>query len=379
MRRVLVSGCFDLLHPGHVAFLTDAARFGEVHVAVGADENVERLKGTPPLFSQNERVYMLRSLGCVADAFVAGGAGMLDFVPDLERLQPDVFVVNEDGHSAEKEEVCREAGVEYRVLTRTPPGDLQARSSSAAKRALRLPYRLCLAGGWMDQPWVSRHAPGSVVVVALEPTVPWADRCGMATSTRRTALDLWNGRVPARDLEKNARLLFAAENPPGTRYVSGSQDAIGLVYPGINRLWYDGDYWPDRVDSTLDPAHASWLSRVLHLLPVGPRPHDYEPLVEQNLDVDAITRLGAAGDLCWDAVLRHDVRDLGHALNETAQAWRTILPRTIDDALWARRLAFGDHAGSCYSGCGGGYLIVASASASVSDDELRIRVRLPLV
>jgi cytidyltransferase-like protein len=376
MPRVLVSGCFDLLHPGHIAFLSEAARLGELHVAVGSDANVEQLKGALPTFAQDERVYMLRSLACVADAFVAGGRGMVDFAPDLERLRPDVFVVNEDGHTAEKEALCRARGVEYRVLPRTPPDGMPARSSTAVKRALELPYRLCIAGGWMDQPWISERAPGSLVVAALEPG-PFRERCGMATSTRRTALALWGGRVPVNDLERNARLLFAAENPPGTRYVSGSQDAIGLVHPGVNRLRYAGAFWPERIDSTIDPAHAAWLERVLHLVPCTPRPQDYDPLVERNLDAGWIARLGAAGDLAWDSILRHDTAGLGRALDETLAAWRAILPRTVDDALLAQRAALGGHAGSCFSGCGGGYLMVVAEEPVAG--AVRFKVRLPAV
>ena len=109
---------------------------------------------------------------------------------------------------------------------------------------MKFPYRLCLAGGWIDQPWVSKMHPGSVVVAQIWPTMEFNDRSGLATSSRKTGIQIWGDRYPDGDHELNAKLLFGAENPPGKMYISGSQDHIGLLYPGINRLYYNGGYWP---------------------------------------------------------------------------------------------------------------------------------------
>ena len=103
------------------------------------------------------------------------------------------------------------------------------------------PYRMAIAGGWIDQPFVSRLnpcPPGSMVVVSLEPTVRFMDRSGMASGTRQVALRLWNGSLPKRNPAKLVRELYAAENIDKPE-PSGSQDMIGLIYPGINRLDYD--------------------------------------------------------------------------------------------------------------------------------------------
>ena len=113
---------------------------------------------------------------------------MLDFEPDLVRIKPDVFVVNTDGHTSDKEALCKKLGIEYVVLERIPEPGLPARSSSATKRDMRFPYRLCLAGGWIDQPWVSKIHPGSVVVAQIWPTIDFNNRSGLATSSRR----FWN-------------------------------------------------------------------------------------------------------------------------------------------------------------------------------------------
>ena len=79
---------------------------------------------------------------------------------------------------------------------------MQAKSTSRITDAIGdFPYRLQLAGGWIDQPFVSRlnpDPPGSMVVVSLQPTFRFMDRAGMATGSRQIALRLWRGRLPDR-------------------------------------------------------------------------------------------------------------------------------------------------------------------------------------
>src|SRR5512137_1846151 len=112
-KKVFVSGCYDLLHGGHVAFFKTAAAYGDLYVSLGRDENLLALKGKKPVFSEEERLYIVRSVRYVHDAFLASGMGMLDFEPDLLRIKPDIFIVNYDGHTPDKEKLCKELGIEY--------------------------------------------------------------------------------------------------------------------------------------------------------------------------------------------------------------------------------------------------------------------------
>lgn len=378
-KRVMVSGCFDLLHAGHIAFLREASTHGELHVAVGTDENLARLKGKPPMFSLAERVYILRALECVTDAFPSTGRGLLDFEADIPHVKPDIFVVNEDGDDVSKRTLCERLGIEYCVLSRIPADGLPARSSSATKRELastsvqQFPYRLALVGGWIDQPWVSQIQAGSMVVVQLEPSITFNDRSGMATSTRKTALKLWPDRIPDLPPDQLAKLMFGAENPPGTEYVSGSQDALGLMLPGINRLHYDGGYWPSKVDSITDRDTCDWLESVLHLVPLSPRPDGYDPLTERHVDPQAIKKLGATGQMCMDAIRARNTTQLGTALNDTRSAWQAILPETIPSQIDDIISNYTHHAGCLPSGCGGGYLVVASELPISGAISIRIR------
>ncbi len=372
---VLVSGCYDLLHGGHIAFFKTAAEYGNLYVSIGRDENLLLLKGKRPVFSESERLFIVKSIKYVEDAFLASGTGLLDFEPDIKRLKPDIFIVNHDGHTPEKERLCRTLGVEYIVLERVPEPGLPDRSSSATKRDMRFPYRLCLAGGWIDQPWVSEIYPGSVVVAQIVPTMDFNDRSGLATSSRKVGIKIWGDRYPEGDAEENAKLLFGAENPPGKKYVSGSQDHIGLLYPGINRLYYNGDYWPVKIESTTDKDICDWLSGVLHLVPLEPRPEGYDPLKIKHLKKQFIRELGEAGGKCWEAIMGKDIKDLGKALTETLISWKKILPLTVPDWIMTEMETkyFPEYPGAITSGSGGGYVIVVSEKEV--DGAVKIRIR----
>jgi cytidyltransferase-like protein len=101
-KKVFVSGCFNLLHSGHIQFLRDAAKFGDVYVALGSDRTVYELKGRPPVTPEQERLFMLKSVSFVKDAFISRSPGILDFLPELNTVHPDIFVVNEDGNTSDK-------------------------------------------------------------------------------------------------------------------------------------------------------------------------------------------------------------------------------------------------------------------------------------
>ena len=249
-----------------------------------------------------------------------------------------------------------------------------------------IPYRIALAGGWIDQPFVSKlnpSPPGSMVVVSVEPTFRFMDRCGIATSTREIARKLWNETLPDRDPLELVRELYAAEND-GKPEPSGSQDMVGLIYPGINRLDYDfrheRGYFPAHIESTNDPGVARWLERVIHILPVAQRPNGYGPLGEKRLDPGWIQRLGQSGKQCFEAILAKNVKGLGASMNACMKCWEALLPHTVRhpaisvDLLGILGYYQARYAGAMYSGCGGGYLYVASEN--VVPGSFHIQVRL---
>jgi cytidyltransferase-like protein len=130
-KRVVVTGCYDWLHTGHLRFFEEASEYGELNVVIGSDANVRLLKGEGhPLFPEEERSYVAGSFRSVMRCLVSSGKGWLDAEPEIRALRPDRYVVNEDGDKAEKRLYCEENGIEYIVLKRTPKEGLPRRSST---------------------------------------------------------------------------------------------------------------------------------------------------------------------------------------------------------------------------------------------------------
>lgn len=155
-KKVFVSGCYDLLHSGHVEFFRQAAEYGDLYVGIGSDKTIEGYKRHKTIYSEQERLFMVKSIRYVKDAFINAGSGVMDFVPTVEALRPDILVVNSDGGSEGKRRFCEERGMEYVVLSRDPHEGLAARSSTDLKKSpCQIPTRLDLAGTWIDQPYVS--------------------------------------------------------------------------------------------------------------------------------------------------------------------------------------------------------------------------------
>ncbi len=361
-KKVFVSGCYDLLHSGHIAFFQEAAQYGDLYVALGSDQTVFDLKGRAPLNSEEERLYMVQAVSCVKKAFISRGSGMLDFLEELKEIQPDVFIVNEDGNTPDKQALCAEMGIEYKILTREPHTGLVARSTTALRTINTIPYRIDIAGGWLDQPFVSKYYPGAVITISLEPTIEFNERSGMATSTRRKAIDLWGPRLPAGDYEKLAKILFCYDNPPGTKIISGSQDAIGIVIPGLNKSWYEGEYWPARIDSLQDEMTIQFVENALNLIPLGPRLSGFDVLSNTRIDRDGAKGLSDATEACWQAILEKDIVKFGRYFRASLDAQVAMFPNMMNDTIAALIRKYQDRAlGWKLSGAGGGgYLILVS-------------------
>lgn len=130
-RKVVVTGCYDWFHSGHVRFTEEVSAHGDLYVVIGHDENIRLLKGEGhPLIGQEERRYVVGSIKYVKQALISSGQGWLDADPEIRRIKPDIYAVNEDGDKGGKREYCEGMGIEYLVLTRTPAPGLTRRSST---------------------------------------------------------------------------------------------------------------------------------------------------------------------------------------------------------------------------------------------------------
>ncbi|MCP4644811.1 MAG: adenylyltransferase/cytidyltransferase family protein [bacterium] len=133
-KSVLVTGCYDWFHSGHVRFFEEVSELGRLFVVVGHDENIRLLKGEGhPMLPAEERRYMAQSVRYVERALISTGHGWLDAEPEIEALRPDMYAVNEDGDRDEKRSYCEEHGIEYVVLKRAPKEGLPRRESTTLR------------------------------------------------------------------------------------------------------------------------------------------------------------------------------------------------------------------------------------------------------
>lgn len=343
-KKVFVSGCYDLLHSGHIEFFRQASQYGELYVGIGSDDTYLEYKHRKPMFPQEERLFMVQSVKYVKEAYINEGHGVIDFLPTLDLVKPDVLVVNAEGGSEEKKQLCAERGIEYVVLERTPAEGLQARSSTSLKATLAkeneainkdantgIPTRLDLAGTWIDQPYVSQYHPGWAITISLEPTFEVRDRCGLSTSTRKMIQKIWPVKLPKMDPEMLARLVFCFENNPEREggHISGAQDSIGICVPGLCRHYYDNNFWPKKIESTTDEMTMRFLESHLVLIPMEPRKEGCSVVENKDITPNKVQDLAQAADDCWSAILSHNLTAFAQAYKASFEAQIAMFPGMV--------------------------------------------------
>ena len=361
-KKVFVSGCYDMLHSGHVAFFEEAASYGDLYVGLGSDQTIYELKARKTFNNNAERLYMVKSIRFVKDAWINSGSGIMDFEKEVLELQPDIFFVNTDGYTPAKQEFCKKHNIELIVSKRIPASGLPERSTTALRQECRIPYRVELCGGWLDQPSVNSLCSGSVIVMSIEPTMEFNDKCGMATSSRKKAIDLWQTQIPTGNREELARLLFCVENPPGSKHISGSQDQLGILMPGLNKLNYNNGFWPVSIDSVTDADTLKFVEENLWLISLPQRQAGYDVLGNTNINFDSAKKLADATDRCWAAMLAKDAKAWGEAAKTGFEAQLEMFPNMLTSDISEAVEYYRDKAyGWKITGCGGGgYLVLVS-------------------
>lgn len=335
-KKVFVSGCYDLLHSGHVEFFRQASQYGDLYVGIGSDNTILYYKNHKTVYSEQERLFMVKSIRYVKEAYINAGSGILDFLPTLDIVKPDILVVNSDGGSEDKRRVCEERGIEYVVLERDPHEGLEARSSTALKKSpCQLPTRLDLAGTWIDQPYVSCHHPGWALTISLEPSFEIRDRCGLSTSTRNVIKRIWPYQLPNMDPETLARLVFCFENHPEREdgIISGAQDAIGICVPGLCRHYYDNHFWPDKIETCEDEAVLQWLESHLCMIPMEPRRPGCSVVEGMDITPVKVAALAAAADRCWEAIMNMDLTAFADSYRDSFDAQVAMFPAMIQGCV----------------------------------------------
>jgi hypothetical protein len=309
--------------------------------------------------------------------FVNSGNGLMDFEHELVRLLPDYFVVNEDGYSPAKKAMCEELGIELKVLERIPDAGLPARSTTAIRQSgnCSLPYRIDIAGTWIDQPYVSKHHPGWAITLSLEPIIEYNERCGMSTSTRNAAKKIWPYHLPLEKPERLAEILFKFENDPGAELISGAQDAIGICMPGLVRHYYDNAYWPKKFESIHHEHILDWLEQHIYMVMLWPRPKGLDLLKETHINTKNVQSLAHAADRAWEAIKQQDLHAFAAAFRDSFNAQTLMFPAMLTNDI---QQVIGTYKSQALAwklagAGGGGYLILVSEKPV--KEAMRIKIR----
>lgn len=201
MKKVFVSGCYDILHAGHLQFFEEARALGDhLIVSFASAEVLWHHKRRKPSIPDDHKRALLQGLRMVDEVIITHGHKEgLDFEEDFLRIRPDFLIVTEDDkYGALKRALCDQVGAKYTILPKTPPRFEPVSTSSIVRwvqAPTEAPLRVDFAGGWLDVPRFAR--PGAFVVnCAISPLVslrewPYEKQAGLGGSG---AWALLNGR-----------------------------------------------------------------------------------------------------------------------------------------------------------------------------------------
>ena len=329
MVRVFVSGCYDLLHAGHLQFFEEARALGD-HLTVSfANQSILwSHKSRTPSLPDDHKAALLAALPMVDQVVTGDGEALgLDFEPIFRELSPDILAVTEDDRYGEiKKALCEEIGCRYVVLPKTPPKIQPISTTEIVQRIAaprEVPLRVDFAGGWLDVPKFSREG-AFIVNCAISPKVslhdwPYEQKAGLGGSG---AWALLEGRDSVQ-----------AELDLGV----GWQDPAVIKETGIC-AWKSGQR--PQLDLKRD---GSFLKGLMALLWTGSQ-HDTPGSVDFDRDYDSIE---AAGARAHQAVMEESVELLAQAVGISYQVQlgegMDDLPE-VDGAL-ARKYCGGGHGG----------------------------------
>ena len=165
------------------------------------------------------------------------------------------------------------------------------------------------------------------------------------------------------------------ENPPGTKTISGSQDQLGILLPGLNKLNYDNGYWPVSIDSVNEDKILDFVERNLWLIQLPPRKNGFDIFSGKNITESAVRQLAESAEKAWGALLACDAKELGVQMTRCFDAQVSLFPNTMTSEILAaveqyRSIATG---WKLTGAGGGGYLLLVSEREIPNAIKIHIR------
>jgi cytidyltransferase-like protein len=325
MKKVLVVGFFDMFHSGHVEFFQQASKFGKLYVSIATDQNSIINKHKAPVYTEIERKFMVDSCKYVHKSFISyGRTDTLSFEDHMIQIKPDIFIINEDGHTTEKKNLCDNHGIQYIVLQRTPRLNLPTRSTSNIRLINQIPLRLDFVS-FFDQIALNSISPGSVVVANIHP-VNVEPRSGMCTSTLNTIIKLFGNKLPTHiGRYELSKILHVIENLNNSKYISGAVDQIGICYSGITKMTFNNSYWPHILERFTDKSCIDWLNKYLYIVQTKQRPTDFklyngDEMISKNL----LTIQNELVNICLTSIKDKNINLFGQCINQVHKNQKQI-------------------------------------------------------
>lgn len=295
MKKVFVSGCYDILHAGHIQFFKDARALGDhLTVCFASDEVLKIYKDREPSLPHDNKAVLIGSFSFVDRVVTSSDVDpIFDFVGHINRDKPDILAVTEDDrHQKEKQRFCKKYGIKFVVLPKTNPVTQVSTSKilRSISRTEQVPLRVDFAGGWLDVPDLARKG-GFIVNCAISPLVsidhwPYELNSGLGGSAAHAILDVKNGVV--------------AEFKRGV----GWQDPAIIRETGLC-IWRSGK--TPVLEAKYNP---SWLKGKMLIYYAGGK-HQTASLVSRKRDYDLIFK---ASLLAKIAVENSDIQTLAEAI-----------------------------------------------------------------
>ena len=384
---VFCTGCYDILQSGHAVFFSQCKEFGEILVVgVGRDSVIRSLKGNGrPVNPENNRVYLVAAMGDVDYAVLNNEEiidGKIDFAGILEKLRPDIFVLNDDDSGIEaKKELCDRYSVEIKFVKRIVPEELEPTSTTniieKINFSFKAPLRIDFAGGWADVPYIMHDKLGYVSNVAIKPLIEYIAGkfnfsgyprgSGLSTSTAAKLLEMISAKnynAEYKSLAGIAEDLFNLENKE-LNWAIGRQDQYSIVYGGFNCFEFGKDY-AKPINGEVSIAILEAFRQNLLLLHTGVS-RNAQVAVEQVYQNHktpegkaALEEISAYGKAFYESLIKSDFLGCAAIMEKNFEAQKKLAPATSNehlDEMYAFAKKNGAYGGKiCGAGGGGAFV-----------------------